>query len=139
MHSRVSRGVNSGQLVLLAGRVLRARKQDEAYVVDVQARAPNVETTFEVSRVYDCTGIVKNVSEGSIGAIRSLTDRGLARSDPLGIGLGVTHFCAVIAADGTVFENLFAVGPLTRGTFFEIDAIPDIRIQCDRLASRLTS
>ena len=139
MHARVSRAVNSGQLVLLAGRVLRARKQDEAYVVDVQARAPNVETTFKVSRVYDCTGIVKNVSEGSISAIRSLTDRGLARSDPLGIGLDVTHFCAVVAADGTVFENLFAVGPLTRGTFFEIDAIPDIRIQCDRLASRLTS
>jgi uncharacterized NAD(P)/FAD-binding protein YdhS len=139
MHARISRAVSSGQLVLLAGRVLRARKQDAAYVVDVQARVPNVETTFEVLRIYDCTGIVKDVSEGSIRVIRTLTDRGLARSDPLRIGLDVTPLCAVVAANGTVSNKLYAVGPLTRGAFFEIDAIPDIRVQCDRLASRLTS
>lgn len=33
----------------------------------------------------------------------------------------------MIDADGTPSDKLFAVGPLTRGTFFEIDAIPDIR------------
>ena len=34
-------------------------------------------------------------------------------------------------------ERLFAIGPLTRGTFFEIEAIPDIRVQAAELAERL--
>jgi uncharacterized NAD(P)/FAD-binding protein YdhS len=34
-------------------------------------------------------------------------------------------------------DKLFALGPLTRGTFFEIDAVPEIREQAARLAERL--
>ncbi|WP_280173935.1 hypothetical protein [Devosia enhydra] len=33
----------------------------------------------------------------------------------------------------------FALGPLTRGTFFEIEAMPDIRVQASLLAERLKS
>ncbi len=51
-----------------------------------------------------------------------LIERGLARSDPFKLGLDVTRECAVIDADGSASGKLFAVGPLTRGTFFEIDA-----------------
>jgi uncharacterized NAD(P)/FAD-binding protein YdhS len=94
---------------------------------------------IEVQRIYDCTGIVKDVSTGSITVLRSLTDRGYARPDPLRLGLDVTPGCAVIDAAGTASKRLFAVGSLTRGTFFEIDAIPDIRVQCARLARHLVS
>ena len=53
------------------------------------------------------------------------------------LGLDVTAKCELIAADGMVSSKLLAVGPLTRGTFFEIDAIPDIRVQCARLSKQL--
>jgi hypothetical protein len=43
--------------------------------------------------------------------------------------------CAVGAQSGKASTTLFAIGPLTRGTFFEIDAVPDIRVQCARLAN----
>ncbi len=43
----------------------------------------------------------------------------------------------MISAGGTTAERLFAIGPLTRGTFFEIEAVPDIRVQCAELAERL--
>ena len=92
-----------------------------------------------VSRIYDCTGIVKDVSTGAIAIVRSLTDRRLARPDSLRLGIDVTKDCAVIDADGVASATLFAIGPLTRGTFFEIDAVPDIRKQCASLAERLTN
>ena len=45
--------------------------------------------------------------------------------------------CRTIDSSGSPSDRLLAVGPLTRGTFFEIEAIPDIRVQCAELAKRL--
>ena len=39
--------------------------------------------------------------------------------------------------DGSVSEGLYALGTVTRATFWEITAVPDIRIACERLAQRL--
>lgn len=137
MHARVSQAVNSGQILLIAGRVLETRPAGDGFAVRIQTRIPSSEAEFQVARIYDCSGIVKNVSEGSIGLLRSLIDRGLARPDALGIGLDVTTGCAVVDAEGKASRRLYAVGPLTRGAFFEIDAIPEIRVQCAELAERL--
>jgi uncharacterized NAD(P)/FAD-binding protein YdhS len=43
----------------------------------------------------------------------------------------------VLAGDGKASDRIFAAGPLTRGTFFEIDAIPEIRLQCAALAKTI--
>jgi uncharacterized NAD(P)/FAD-binding protein YdhS len=34
---------------------------------------------------------------------------------------------------------MFALGPVTRGTFWEIVAVPDIRLYCGRLANHLSA
>jgi uncharacterized NAD(P)/FAD-binding protein YdhS len=47
--------------------------------------------------------------------------------------------CAIVDRDGSPSRRLFAVGPVTRATFWEIVAIPDIRHQCAKLATRLIS
>ncbi|RUX34899.1 FAD-dependent oxidoreductase, partial [Mesorhizobium sp. M4A.F.Ca.ET.050.02.1.1] len=88
-------------------------------------------------RIYDCMGIARDISKTSNGVVRSLVERGLARPDPLHLGLDVTANCELVAADGTVSSKILAIGPLTRGTFFEIDAIPDIRVQCAKLSKQL--
>ena len=138
IHARVSEAVRSGRLRLLAGRVADIAAAEGGFDVSVQTRQARGTETLRVARIYDCTGITRDVSAGSIAVVRYLTDRGLARPDPLRLGLDVTPDCAVIDAAGTPSDRLFAVGPLTRGTFFEIDAIPEIRVQCARLAERLT-
>jgi uncharacterized NAD(P)/FAD-binding protein YdhS len=138
IHRRLSQAVESGNLRLLAGRVLEAQPSGGGLAVTFQRRQSQAVERIEVARIYDCTGIVKDVSTGSIAVVRSLTDRGYARPDPLRLGLDVTTDCALIDADGTVSGKLYAVGPLTRGVFFEIDAVPDIRTQCARLATTLT-
>lgn len=138
IHARVNQAVRSGRLKLLAARVLGTASDNGDRLVKLLPRRSRDAETLRVARVYDCTGIVKDVSTGSVAVIRSLTDRGLARPDPLRLGLDVTLDCAVIDRNGAASDRLFAIGPLTRGTFFEIDAVPDIRNQTAKLAGRLT-
>ena len=138
IHERLKGAIEAGDLKLLAGRILDARTTPDGYLVRIQPRHRSCVEEIAVARVYDCTGIVRDVASGSLRVVRSLVDRGLARNDPLRVGLDVTTDCAVIDASGKASDRIYAIGPLTRGTFFEIDAIPEIRVQAARLAARLT-
>ncbi|TGQ51488.1 FAD-dependent oxidoreductase [Mesorhizobium sp. M1C.F.Ca.ET.193.01.1.1] len=136
VYERVTEAVRSGRIRLVAGRVVDIQPND-GFAVKIQQRGTQALETLEVARIYDCMGIARDISKTSNGVVRSLVERGLARPDPLRLGLDVTARCELIAADGTVSSKILAVGPLTRGTFFEIDAIPDIRVQCARLSKQL--
>ncbi|RWA63367.1 FAD/NAD(P)-binding protein [Mesorhizobium sp.] len=136
VYERVTEAVRSGRIRLVAGRVVDIQPND-GFAVKIQQRGTQALETLEVARIYDCMGIARDISKTSNGVVRSLVERGLARPDPLRLGLEVTARCELIAADGTVSSKILAVGPLTRGTFFEIDAIPDIRVQCARLSKLL--
>ena len=61
--------------------------------------------------------------------MRSLLDHGAAHPDHLGIGLEVDEHSRV-AGD----ERLWALGPLTKGRYWEIIAVPDIREQASSVA-----
>src|SRR4029077_11900360 len=78
---------------------------------------------LEVGAVVDCTGIVKDPGATRNPAVRSLFDQGLARVDPLQIGLEVAPDCAIVSRKGLPSRRLFAIGPLTRASFWEIIAI----------------
>jgi len=66
-----------------------------------------------------------------------LLARGLVRPNSLALGIDVDQHCRVINALGEARDDLFCIGPMSRGTFWEIIAIPDIRWQCHELARRL--
>ena len=59
------------------------------------------------------------------------------RPDALRLGLDVTGTCALINREGGISRRLFAVGPVTKGQFWEMTAVPDIRRQCEVLAAHL--
>jgi uncharacterized NAD(P)/FAD-binding protein YdhS len=136
VHARVTEAVRTGRIRPVAGRVVGIEAGD-GFTIDIQSRHTQALETLQVARIYDCTGIARDISTTSNSVVRSLVDRGLARPDPLRLGLDVSAKCEIIAGDGTASAKILAVGPLTRGTFFEIDAIPDIRVQCARLSKQL--
>lgn len=138
IHARISQAVVSGRLEPKAGKLLGTQPAGDRVLATIRPRHQMSTETIEVARIYDCTGISADRSNSSNPLVRSLVNRGIAKPDPLRIGLDVTSDCAVIDNSGIASGRLFAVGPLTRGTFFEIEAIPDIRIQCATLAELLT-
>ncbi|MCA2217695.1 FAD/NAD(P)-binding protein [Jidongwangia harbinensis] len=69
--------------------------------------------------------------------VAGLLGSGLARVGPHALGLDVDPAGRLTAADGTVADGLWVVGPLRRGALWETTAVPEIRAQARRLAGEL--
>ena len=69
--------------------------------------------------------------------VKALLTRGLARPDPLRLGLDVTLDGALIGEDGRASDRLFALGPVSRPPFWEMTAVPELRSQCARAARHI--
>ncbi|MGY8665364.1 FAD/NAD(P)-binding protein [Bradyrhizobium sp. UFLA05-109] len=137
VEARVTEALERGQLALMAAKVISIEPSNTGARVKYRRRGNATSLDLQVGAVVDCTGIVKDPRATLNPAVRSLFDRGLCRVDPLCIGIETDRNCAVISRTGAASRHLFAVGPLTRAAFWEINAIPDIRNQCAALAALL--
>jgi uncharacterized NAD(P)/FAD-binding protein YdhS len=137
VEERINAAIASGHLTVLAAKLCAIESDGAAALVHYRRRGAQAAETMEADKVVDCRAIGATPVKVTNPAVSSLLERGLARLDPLHIGLDVTPDCALIDRFGATSERLFAVGPLTRAAFWEIVAVPDIRNQCTVLASRL--
>ena len=119
------------------GKFLGIERRGDGVRAMIRRRGVANTETFDLARVYDCGGVTVDVTASSNPLIRALVGAGKARPDAMHIGLDVTTDCRIVDAAGTPSPRLFALGPLTRGQFWEIEAIPDIRVQAARMAERL--
>lgn len=138
LHRRMLEAVEEGQVTLIAGEFLDiALIEGDRVRTRIRRRGATESETIDVARVYDCGGVSVDVEASSNPLIRDLIATGRGRADPLHIGLDVSPDNYVIDAKGQVSRRLLVAGPLTRGRYFEIEAIPDIRVQCARIARHL--
>ena len=94
----------------------------------IRRRGDDTDETLRVARVINCSGPQTNYAHNRDPLIKDMMARGFVRTDPLGIGLDASEQGALLSSRGTASSRLFAVGPVTRGTFWEIVAVPDIRL-----------
>jgi uncharacterized NAD(P)/FAD-binding protein YdhS len=127
----------SGRLHLAAGRILSADAEATGARVSWRPRRQTRDETSGFARIINCTGPRADVSKTSDPLLRGLFDSGLVRGDVFGLGLDVQSDGRVIAANGRAEAPIFAVGPITRGAFWEITAVPDIRSQVAGLIEHL--
>ncbi|NGP18994.1 FAD/NAD(P)-binding protein [Devosia aurantiaca] len=139
LHERLVAAVASGQVKLVAAEFVGVERAEGQVRAEIRRRGSSTREKLGVARVYDCGGVSVDVLSSSNPVIRDLVAHGRARADALRIGLDVNEHCAVIDHAGKVTEKLLVIGPLTRGRFFEIEAIPDIRVQAATLAARILS
>jgi uncharacterized NAD(P)/FAD-binding protein YdhS len=128
---------SSGRLKVLAGRITQTSAEDEGARIAWRPRGGVAVESFHVTRIINCTGPGAARSEASDPLFRDLLQRGLARIDPMGLGLEVDGQCQLIGRDSRPDPLLYAVGPITRGSFWETVAVPDIRNQVAAVAARL--
>ena len=136
---RVDAARKRGQLQVRAGHVSDYTVAGDRVLVRYRPRARDDSATVEAARVINCAGPNADYSRIRDPLIRSLLGKKLVRPDPLCLGLDVTGFCALVDDDGRISRRLFAIGPVTRGMFWEMTAVPDIRQQAEFLASRLAA
>lgn len=135
--SVIRNAIASRQLRIVAGQVIATAADGSGVTIVYRRRGTRAEESFRAANIVECVGISVNPRDSVNPILRNLLAQGLARTDPLGLGVDVTEDCAVIDRDGNASQSLLAAGPLTRGAFWEIGSIPDIRVQCREIAERI--
>jgi uncharacterized NAD(P)/FAD-binding protein YdhS len=126
----VARMVAGGQLEIVAGRIVSASDSPEGIVIEYRRRGSDTGQTTTFAYAFNCTGPLHSITHSKDPLLRSLLDAGQVRPDLLGIGLQIDETCRA-------GEHLWAMGPLTKGRYWEIIAVPDIREQAAQVADTI--
>ncbi|HZF44151.1 MAG TPA: FAD/NAD(P)-binding protein [Sphingomonadaceae bacterium] len=132
---RLAELIADGRLVVAAGRI--AGHEDGR--VRVRFRGADKDEAIEAATVVNCTGPQGDLRRSRDPLLVDLLRSGAARTDAFGLGLDVDAACRVLGANGLATPGLYAIGPMTKGTFWETVAVPDIRRQAAELAATLAA
>jgi uncharacterized NAD(P)/FAD-binding protein YdhS len=126
----VERMISDGRMVVLAGRIQSLRAVDGGLEAVIRRRG---ESEADAPRRFgvgiNCTGPLHAIAHTTDPVLRSLLDSGRARPDHLGIGIALDDQARVAESD-----RLWAVGSLGKARYWEIIAVPDIRVQAEKVA-----
>ena len=121
--------IAENRLEIAAGRIVASRDVGDTLEVEVRRRGASTSQKMRFAYAFNCTGPLHAIANTKDPLLRSLFESGAIQEDPLGIGLDVDGRSR--AANG---ERLWALGPLTKGRYWEIIAVPDIREQAAAVA-----
>jgi uncharacterized NAD(P)/FAD-binding protein YdhS len=127
----------SGQLVILAGRICNLVETDtamEVHHVPAGMAGPEVEAA---ALVINCIGPASDYRGIDHPLVRNLISRGLIRPGPAHLGLDALPNGTILGHGGDPSDTLYALGSTMRGVLWEVLAVPEIRLQAERLAQLL--
>jgi uncharacterized NAD(P)/FAD-binding protein YdhS len=130
----IAERVAAGRLEIVAGRIGSMRAAPDGIDVQIRRRGSRspVDREEQASRfnfALNCTGPLGAIGRTGDALLRGLLERGLVLPDAHGIGLAVDERSRAVGA-----ERIWALGPLTKGRYWEIVAVPDIRVQAAAVA-----
>lgn len=123
----IARLIADGRLEIVAGRVVSSHNAEHGIDVEMRRRGASAPEARTFAYAFNCTGPLHSIARTTDPLLRSLLDSGAIRPDHLGMGVEVDDRCR----GG---DRLWAMGPLTKGRYWEIIAVPDIRDQAAAVA-----
>lgn len=125
--------IATGRLEVLAGGIQSLTAVDGGLEAVIRRRGgTDDEPPRRVAVGINCTGPLHEIRHTRSPLLRSLLDAGLAEPDHLGVGFKVDDQVRVIGA-----HRLWAMGALGKARYWEIIAVPDIRVQADMVAEAI--
>jgi len=132
---RIDQLRSAGRLSVLPGRLVAVSETPTGLCVRIEQGGRVVEVA--AGWLINATGPAPDVTATTDPLLRGLLDAGLARPDPLRLGIEADARGALLTASGTPSDRIFTLGPPLRGQLYETTAIPEIRDQAAALAGRL--
>jgi uncharacterized NAD(P)/FAD-binding protein YdhS len=126
---------SEGRVTIHRGRIAAAQSEGRQLTLTIASGASRYE--IGVGYVINCTGPNGDVNTVTQPLVRNAIARGLMRADALRLGADVTPEYRVIDANGRVQPNLYAIGPLLRGLWYETTAVGEIRTHASDIAARI--
>jgi uncharacterized NAD(P)/FAD-binding protein YdhS len=119
--------IGSGQLEIAAGRIKSMHETADGVEVELLRRGRRKAETQKFDAVFNCTGPLGEMRRTANPLLKQMLQEGLVAPDHIGMGIAVDE-------KDRAGERLWAMGPMTKGRYWEIIAVPDIRGQAARVA-----
>jgi uncharacterized NAD(P)/FAD-binding protein YdhS len=130
--------IEEGRLEVIAGRLVGAIDDGAGVEVEIARRGRIEEVeALRVGKVVNCTGPDTDLARVRDPLVSALRSRGLVRPDGLGLGLDSDEDGRVLTVEGRPSTRLYLVGPLRKGRLWENTAVPELRIEAERMAGLL--
>jgi uncharacterized NAD(P)/FAD-binding protein YdhS len=136
VHQALTAAIADGRLVVKKAGVTAIDADGDALIARLRRPGGALEEQ-RFDAIVLCVGPNRDPAHNPL--VRALFEAGLARPDPVGLGLDVDGDSHLIARDGTIERHLIALGPMTRGTFGEMTGAPDIARHIERLVGRIAA
>ena len=141
MSTRISEMVNHmlavRELTIVAGRIGRVEAGPDSVTVSVRRRGQETMERYDAGALVNCTGPDGDFARMAEPMVVSLRAAGVLVPDPLGLGILTDGEGALVDANGRAAAAVFTLGSPRRAGDWESTAVPELRVQADRLARRL--
>lgn len=113
--ARLLAAMADGQLTLVKGEVLSVQPAPQGITASFRPFRGADRQSLTATLAIDARGLRGRPSDSPL--IARMMESGAARMDPLGLGLAVDDDSALIRADGTASDRIWAMGPVARAAF----------------------
>lgn len=127
----------SGQLEVIPGRIRDLVETEAAMEVRYSPRGGKRTEIVRAALVINCIGPESDYGKIDHPLVKSLLRDGLIRPGPARLGIDTLPNGAIIGRDGAASEVLYTLGSTMKGVLWEVLAVPEIRVQAERLAHLL--
>lgn len=133
----ITRRISEATLTIRAASVRTSKQQGGELSIELRARRSSIWEPGSFDAIVLATGPAHGTVFSSNPLLGQMSSDGLARPDPLGLGIDVDVQGRAIGLDGRAADTLFIAGPLARGTFGELMGAPDLARHARNIAETL--
>ena len=130
--ARLMQLIGNGQLEVVAGRIRSMREAEDGVDVEIMRRGRDATETRRFDTIVNCTGPLGAMTRTQNPILKQMIDDRLIAVDELGIGVAVDE-------KDRAGDKVWAMGPMTKGRYWEIIAVPDIRGQAAAVAAEIAT
>ena len=127
----------TGRVRILAGEIASAARENGIWRLQHRQRGSRARHRIEVAGIINCTGPDYMLARWDDALVRQLLNEGLARAPENGLGFDVDPENCLRDKTGVAQKNLFVLGPLAVGSFWETIAVPELRARAAAIAQAL--
>lgn len=127
----------SGQLRVQAGHLVRASRGEAGVEALIRDRGAAHVRHERYDVLVRATGLNTDVARTTHPLLAQLRESGVVSADRFELGLDTTGSFQVLDARQRPVPGLYCLGPLLRGSLWEITAVPELRVAATRLARHL--
>ena len=138
IHERISDMIRRGKLEVVAARIADIQMNGEKVTVQIKPRSEDCTREIIVSRVINCTGPQTDITKFESELFKNAIRKNIIRPDEMKLGIDATADGRINTPDPALQGRLFTLGSLLKGMLWESTAVPELRVQAEKVADVLS-